>query len=255
MNKLAISIAVIALAAALGIASPAKADPPFAETAGTCGLGKIFDAVTGHCHNDSTGGGPLELGDFCGGALTEDTKILKTVEAFGGSCTIDLDGNDLTIQQATIDITSGDLTIDDVTGGAAGRVRIVASDIDVVAGNLIIALTTGPNGDISISHISSITVGPDKDVTLTGRTISVRDSMVTSDNSGGTNVGVLTMTGTQKISVKDNAIDGFATVAITTTNNDVFVFDNDFDGAAVTIINSGNCSWKSNLDPEPSACP
>ena len=264
MKKLATLTAVIALATALGIAVPAKADKPTLTLAGCTALGREFTlvdpiALTGHCHKAEVDR-PLTLRSLCigfDGDLPADTNIRNTTETTGGSgeidgdCTIDLKGFDLSIQGVTVTGT-GDLTIVDSSGG--GLLRIIDSNIDL-AGLLDASISV--SGDITIRRNIVITVGDDEDVTISGRGINFRDASVTSNNFGGINVGDLTITGAAGISFKDNLIDGFANVGINFTNADGFFSGNDFDGAIVliTITGTGDCSWKDNTNPSDSECP
>lgn len=274
MKKLATLTGVIALAAALGIAVPAKADKEGAENAGTCAdLGKIFDAARGHCHTDE----PLKLGDLCNIPLTADAKVQKTKETTAGTgpvtgdCPIDLAGFDFAIQRAEIDVTaSGDLTIEDT--GVGGLVAIIASVLDV-AGSLEIGfivfnadgtVNAGSSdllgGDVVVARnippnvtTDPIAVGTDLTIATTG-SVNFRNNTVRGS-------GDLIISGDAGVSIKDNTILGFSKVIIRSTLGEVFLIGNTFDGAVVEItVAGGDCSSRDNSNignPEgnPLSCP
>lgn len=254
MKKLAALTAVIALATALGIAVPAKADKPIAVTDADCPAGTIFDA--GHCHADKDDE-PLTLRSLCSNAfdaadgvvdgvstLSEPVSVRNTIETganeVGGSCTIDLNGQDLSLQQVTVDV-EGNLTfIDDNDPG--GLPRIIASTI-TLGGFLKIELS----GDVTISRNITINVGTDLTINTVG-SVNFRKNVVTSGDSG-----ILTISGDAGVSVKSNDFgnddtDDFGTAGIGSfAGGEVFVAGNEFFEAAVTIsASTGDCSVKDN---------
>lgn len=224
MKKLATFTIVLALATMLGAFSPAMADRP---------VGKVHD------HEDA---GPLTVESLCDSMLlVADTKIQKTVENFDGPCLIDLNGHDLIIQQVTL-VIAGNLTI--VDNGAGGEARIIASSITLSDGGSL-DINISVSGDIIISRNVRIQVV--NDVTISGHDISVRDNYIT----GNGNFTIGDGAPASEVSVKRNDFVGFSVVDIS-SDGDLFAFDNDFGGAAVTLASVGDCMAKGNTSPSES---